>query len=699
MPDDVFYSANRGKYSHPKAIKRRKVVQTPVIEKDVSKSEELDSDVALSPENEQKKELCSYLQLMKPTDKKTVMILQNRRSTRVKNLSLMQEKRELEKKLREEHSEDTTDNNSLSKVPSLQSIADVNDELEKQPVTEYFHFPRPRDDLKDTVTDFEDAIEEDWFKDWKEQANKKLIAAQSLNGVPDKKVENDVSTTINLNKRTCVMNQENVSSENKAKSIKNNGNQKKKVQSKGKDSYKAENGVQTKQDKNGYKEASSQDSCNSLKTSSSESDHFILPKPPLHLMTGVCDFADAIKDNVDLIKDKSDCMMPLTSENKSSKTAIKELKKTSSETSTVENNKDLSKDNNSSKISNSIKTKGKLKKKKKKSKKLLLLCRSSSFKIKLVTKKKNSVSPNKSSKSSNRKTSNLPSRNDNFSSPAQSSKVITEENQTKKENLKETPPLSPKKRKSVTESLPKSPLKDTNENPLESDGDKKIVDTFPPITESPKRSDLPPLTRNSPKKNLFTPPKKEELENGEDSHPSTIMAIFKYDSNLTTNLLKPDENDGFYSQILNIEKGSEEDMVMMNGEIIDNRAQSPTERLTSSTGLTKTCTTPNSSRDELPQSPNFISFKKDTSIKPLHRCLKSSKQKGLPANPETANSPTNWASGSPSQKQKKDEHSIHISMEDGAVLKIFYMEFNLVLCQEMVVSFWTQTALGNVLGE
>ncbi|KAL1494476.1 hypothetical protein ABEB36_010072 [Hypothenemus hampei] len=40
-----------------------------------------------SPENEKKNELCSYLQLMKPTDKKAIMDLQNRRSARVKNLS------------------------------------------------------------------------------------------------------------------------------------------------------------------------------------------------------------------------------------------------------------------------------------------------------------------------------------------------------------------------------------------------------------------------------------------------------------------------------------------------------------------------------------------------------------------------------------------------------------------------------------
>ncbi|KAJ8963884.1 hypothetical protein NQ314_005320 [Rhamnusium bicolor] len=55
-------------------------------------------EVPLSPES-RKKELCSYLQLMNPADKKESFILQNRRSTRVRNLAAMQEKKKWSVKL------------------------------------------------------------------------------------------------------------------------------------------------------------------------------------------------------------------------------------------------------------------------------------------------------------------------------------------------------------------------------------------------------------------------------------------------------------------------------------------------------------------------------------------------------------------------------------------------------------------------
>nr|CAI5868462.1 unnamed protein product [Callosobruchus analis] len=55
-------------------------------------------EVPMSPES-RKKELCSYLKLMDPADKKEILILQNRRSTRVRNLAAMQEKKQLEKQI------------------------------------------------------------------------------------------------------------------------------------------------------------------------------------------------------------------------------------------------------------------------------------------------------------------------------------------------------------------------------------------------------------------------------------------------------------------------------------------------------------------------------------------------------------------------------------------------------------------------
>lgn len=59
------------------------------------------NEVPLSPDTQKKNELCSYLQLMNMncTDHKMASKIQNRRSTRVRNLIIMSEKKELEKKL------------------------------------------------------------------------------------------------------------------------------------------------------------------------------------------------------------------------------------------------------------------------------------------------------------------------------------------------------------------------------------------------------------------------------------------------------------------------------------------------------------------------------------------------------------------------------------------------------------------------
>lgn len=44
------------------------------------------------------------------------------------------------------------------------------------------------------------------------------------------------------------------------------------------------------------------------------------------------------------------------------------------------------------------------------------------------------------------------------------------------------------------------------------------------------------------------------------------------------------------------------------------------------------------------------------------------------------------------------KHSIEINIKNGKVLRAFYQDYNLVVVQQASVSFWTQSALGNVLG-
>lgn len=126
--------------------------------------DDYENEVPLSPESEKKKELCSYLQLMKPSDKKTVMILQNRRSVRVKNLCMMQEKKELEKKLKENHN-DMNLHDDYNDIKSSDCTMDVSLEKKKHKWLKYnglkntlnntFCFPKPSEILTQTVSYFD----------------------------------------------------------------------------------------------------------------------------------------------------------------------------------------------------------------------------------------------------------------------------------------------------------------------------------------------------------------------------------------------------------------------------------------------------------------------------------------------------------------------------------------------------------------
>ncbi|CAH0563592.1 unnamed protein product [Brassicogethes aeneus] len=88
--------------------------------------------VPLSPES-QKKELYHYLKLMNPADKKEILLIQNRRSTRVKNLNLMQEKKELDKKMRENEREimnGCLNGHGSDPEPTMKSFKELNIKIE-----------------------------------------------------------------------------------------------------------------------------------------------------------------------------------------------------------------------------------------------------------------------------------------------------------------------------------------------------------------------------------------------------------------------------------------------------------------------------------------------------------------------------------------------------------------------------------------
>lgn len=70
---------------------------------------------------------------------------------------------------------------------------------------------------------------------------------------------------------------------------------------------------------------------------------------------------------------------------------------------------------------------------------------------------------------------------------------------------------------------------------------------------------------------------------------------------------------------------------------------------------------------------------------------------------EAANCDTADESASTSKQNKNDKrstlsHSICTSKSAGAVVNAFYRNFNLIIVQEFEVTFWNQSALGNILG-
>lgn len=109
-------------------------------------------------------------------------------------------------------------------------------------------------------------------------------------------------------------------------------------------------------------------------------------------------------------------------------------------------------------------------------------------------------------------------------------------------------------------------------------------------------------------------------------------------------------------------------------------------------------------------SPQYITLDPEIKPKSLHRTLVHQKTRkrrfcNNTTDCEAEDSP-NWdtdESPSTSKHNRNDKrnnlsHSIRISKDAGAVIKAFYSNFNLIIAQEYEVTFWNQSALGNVLG-
>ncbi|XP_019771448.1 uncharacterized protein LOC109545289 isoform X2 [Dendroctonus ponderosae] len=709
----------------PRARRKMRGQATPVKARKNSQQKQMrewdDSDSA--PENVKKQELCSYLQLMKPTDKKTVMILQNRRSVRVKNLSLMQQNRDLEKKLKE-RSEDRDEIRSVSKCSHSKSTREVGNDKKStkvgtrkdQPAT--FRFPNPTGSVTRAVRYFDETEQEDWFKEWKEQPskhatgelsdqkeNQKCVTGKSSNYFEGKFyiLESRKSNLVNIGSFDAPLDSflDNRNHRNLQRFNTNNG----------------ENNVNTK---------------HPTQIIDSVYPSFSIPTPPSRLVETIRDFDVTVEENKDiftlipsteLISQSTSCSN-LVNNNRESSALPKAVNKL--------NSTRPGKENFGSARSEIFRRN----------------CKKSA--IKSITKSETAISTAKGRKRDRRsdcltpemksRWKNLrkfipvkPTNHDNSKIELIPRKQLAKfKNQAEHFSGKSTN-LSRREGSSRTSLVIRSDKK-RNEKSTNSMSDFSTEYSFNVQSYSKEKSSIQCRLSNSPKSMLRT-----MVDNGSASDkfrserwkndalcvmqyqdcepPSTIMAVYTYKTqdqletlSCTGSYNNAGRKNPFISQIFVndiLKQGSStEDKrttrgSLLNGQTVSDRATTEESRNSSkSVSSSEKCSKPvqpQIPRLEYLDPATFISFDKDRSPNSFYRCLNSTMPKRTAAL-EIEPSSTSWASNSPNSRQKRDQHLIQVSNNNGRVINVFYRDYNLILCQETLISFWTQTALGNVLG-
>ncbi|KAK4873731.1 hypothetical protein RN001_013091 [Aquatica leii] len=85
----------------------------------------------------------------------------------------------------------------------------------------------------------------------------------------------------------------------------------------------------------------------------------------------------------------------------------------------------------------------------------------------------------------------------------------------------------------------------------------------------------------------------------------------------------------------------------------------------------------------------------ETTIKSLHQCLTLARKK---QREKTKEERFKTERLSKSERKTTQSYAIELSNSNGAVMNAYYLDYNLVIVQEFLISFWNQTSLGNVLG-
>lgn len=749
LAENALPRGRREKCGQVTAVKERKNTQQ------MRECDQLES----TPENVKKQELCSYLQLMKPTDKKTVSILQNRRSVRVKNLSLMQKNRDLEKKLNE-HSEDRNKNRSASNFSEGRSFRGVgNDKNGKivgpkdQPET--FRFPNPPDCVKNAISYFDEIEQEDWFKEWREhpsnhttaevnqQENQNCFTGKSSNFLDGKfyilEARNLVNSDLLLRPRST--------SENRH--------------------YR---NVQLVNTNNG---ANNESTKHPIQILDSVYSSFSIPTPPTKSVETIRDFDVTVEENRDIFTLNSSakpisCSNRITCPRKRNfGSATRETfrrKRNESPTKspsfpmppqpfrlvetirdfdvTVEENRDIftliprAKPTSCSNHINNNTESSVLPKAvndwriKRPGEKHFGSARSESFRrkrkesTKSTSKSEIVITTAKSRKNDrgyNGLTPEMKSRWKNLRNfiPVKSSENAQIELISRKKLARSISRCSAKmsSRKSVISSRKKKNRKST-----ESKADYSTEYSYNEQSDSTSCSEFQRKIPSTPEltSGLRTCPSSSSekfsseqwksddpcvMQYQDCEPPSRIMAVYTYkaedrlETQSCNNVGKksPYISQIFVNDILNQASLTEGDNIThnssLNGKTVSEKAAAELQ---------------NSPKSIIqPQSPSvanrnpatFISFNSDRSPNSFYRCLNSKRQRRTAAL-ESEPSSTNWANSTCTQQKKKEnQHLIQVSKTNGRVINVFYRDYNLIVCQESLVSFWTQTALGNVLGK
>ncbi|CAH1183500.1 unnamed protein product [Ceutorhynchus assimilis] len=529
---EILVKINKSFMDLSPGTRRRKF--SNIIEQDLD-----NCDIVLpSPENENKKEFCKYLQLMKPTDKKkSVIIVQNRHSKRIKNLS----QQELEKKSRTLISDQENDSINKSEEKLLEHKAP----------------PKPPDKID--VIDFDGIAEENWFKELANRKPKRTAVKRKSNvSVEDlmsaEFSEAEKETNIPARTEEELFDSNNNRSKSRGPAIKRNSVDalidsviKNKSNRRAK-SNKRLNGAQIKNGLNGK--------------------------------------AKEIEEN-DLINIKTRSMEPIINNNE-----IKDLTqtaKTNDQALINEPAKVGKRKANNSKQASKVKGPG--------------------FKIRLSSAKRGRNTNSNTSTKSAPKPRQAKRKKNNSAINEKDFDIATNAIQ---EHI----------------NLLKKP-----ENPAE------IYLSESSCSEVEPETSFGSQLKNWPRKNSNLTIKKICIH--ESDPPSTAnKSLERHDSAIQTD---PEVQHEFHSQILNIQKTSDED----SEEELSEKSSSP------------------------PASDQFTDYAKQQT--------------------EDAK----WIN---TKKQLENQNSITVNTGQGPILKIFYVDFDLVLCQELLVSFWYQSAPGNVLG-